>query len=737
MQKIILVVDGMTCSACSNGLEKYLKKQNGIVDATVNLVMGNTLVTYDETKINPKKIETYIGEAGFKSLGVWNDNSLEQDQTKETKTGIFYTILAIVLLYVAMGHMIGLPSIPILHMEKYPVYYTITLLFLTIPFLYYGYDIIKSGFQNLIHKMPNMDTLVSIGVLSSFLYSLFSTYQILKGNISYLEQLYFESAAIVIYFIKLGRYIDHKNKNKTKKAIQELVQITPKEALIKRDNKEYKVTIDEIEKGDIVICKQGEKIAVDGVIIEGVAHMDESFVTGESKHPKKTKNDPVIAGSINYDGYLEYRAERIGKDSTISEIVRLVVEATNTKPPIAALADKVSRYFVPIVIGIAIITFCVILLFDGNFSLALNTFVTILVVACPCSLGLATPLAVIMGEGICAKNGILVKKSEVLEMASKIDTVVLDKTGTITYGTPKIETVICYNQIEEKDLLQLVGSMEKKSKHPIGKAFVDYLEENGIPSKKVDHLQEISGEGIVGKIDGEEILVGNAKLLARYHIENVYQKEELKLAKQQNSIVYVAKKDKIIALIGVNDIIRDDVEKVIQKLQQQNIETIMLTGDHQETAQIIAGKIGIHHVIANVLPSKKAEVIQNLKKENHLVMMCGDGINDSPALANADIGLSIHSGNDIATSTADVILMQDHLYGILNLIAISKKTIRNIKQNLFWAFFYNSLMIPIAIGLLKPIGISINPMLASIAMTLSSLTVILNALRLKNIRFIK
>lgn len=732
MQKIILVVDGMTCSACSNGLEKYLKKQNGIEDVTVNLVMGNTLVTYDETKIDQKQIEIFIQEAGFKSLGVWNDATLEQSQTKETKKGICYTILAILLLYISMGHMIGLPAI--LNMEKYPVYYTIMLLFLTIPFLYYGFDILKSGFQNLIHRMPNMDTLVSIGVVSSFLYSLFSTYQILKGNISYLEQLYFESAAIVIYFIKLGRYIDHKNKNKTKKAIQELVQITPKEAFIKRDNKEYKVTIDEIEKGDIVICRPGEKIAVDGIILDGVAHMDESFVTGESKHPKKTKNDTVIAGSINFDGYLEYKAERIGKDSTISEIVRLVVEATNTKPPIAALADKVSSYFVPAVIGIAVFTFCSILLFDGNFSLALNTFVTILVVACPCSLGLATPLAVVMGEGICASNGILVKKSEVLEMTSKIDTVVLDKTGTITYGTPKIGKIICYNQMKENELIGLVGSIEKKSKHPIGKAFVDYLEENGIPDKTVDDLEEMSGEGIVGKIDGEEILVGNAKLLSRYHIENLHKEDELELAKQQNSIVYVAKNDKIIALIGVNDIIRTNVEEVINELHQHHIQTIMLTGDHKETAEIIANQIGIDHVIADVLPKEKAGVIQSLRKDNHFVMMCGDGINDSPALANANIGLSVSSGNDIATNTADVILMQDHLYGIVNLIDISKKTIRNIKQNLFWAFFYNSLMIPIAIGLLKPIGISINPMVASIAMTLSSLTVILNALRLRRIK---
>lgn len=736
MQKVILIVDGMTCSACSNGLEKYLNKQRGIHQATVNLVMGNALIEYDNQILTIGKIEKMVADAGFQSLGVWNEQSIEDTNQNEKSKWFFFTILMIVFLYIAMGHMIDLPVISLLDMHLNPTIYTITLFLFTLAFLYYGKDILKSGWNNLIHKTPNMDTLVSIGVTSSLLYSLYSTYQILNGNVTYIEQLYFESVGMIIYFIKLGRYIDKINKNKTKEAIQQLVQITPKEAVIIKDGKEQKVTIDEIRKGDILCCRPGEKVAVDGKITKGEAHMDEAFITGESKAVKKGVGEPVIAGSINYDGYLEYEAKRIGKDSTISEIVRLVMEATNTKAPIATLADQVSGYFVPTVMGIAFLTFLIYLCIGTPFVDSLNTFVTILVVACPCSLGLATPLAIVIAEGICAKNGILVKKSEILENAGKIDTIVLDKTGTITYGTPKIETIHLSDDIEEKELMRLTGSLESKSTHPIGKAFIDYMTEQQLQTYPVEQLEEISGHGIVGTIKSNQFLVGNAKLLNRFHIQNDYIEDEKRLTQNQNSIVYVVKNEKIIALIGINDVIRENVRQVIQQFQENKIEVIMLTGDHKDTANKVAERIGITHVIADVLPVEKASVIQNLKKENKYVMMCGDGINDSPALAHADIGVSIHSASDIASDSAGVILTHNDLYGILNLINISKQTIRNIKQNLFWAFFYNILMIPIAIGFFKPFNISMNPMFASLAMTMSSLTVILNALRLRNIRMI-
>lgn len=510
--------------------------------------------------------------------------------------------------------------------------------------------------------------------------------------------------------------------------------MTPNKATIKINGVEKQVTLDEIHKGDIVVCKPGEKIAVDGEIIEGTAHFDESFITGESKPVNKTIGNKVIAGSINYDGYIEYKAERIGKESTISEVVRLVVEASNTKAPIAKIADKVSGYFVPAVIAISILTFIIYLIMGYDFSESLIRFVTILVVACPCSLGLATPLAIVVSEGLCASNGILVKKSEILENAQKVDTIVFDKTGTLTYGKLKISEIKNYSDLEEKRLLQFVGSIEAKSTHPIGKAFENYLQENNIEKLEVEEFENIAGYGIIGKINNEEFILGNSKILNKYNIKNDYIKDEEELTKRGNSIVYVANKNKILALIGVNDVVRENVAEVIEELNKNKINTIMLTGDNKETAEKIAKEIGITEVISNVLPAEKTQIIKELKNQNKFVIMCGDGINDSPALATANIGISVNSGTDIAMDSSDVILTKNNLASILNLIKISKKTIRNIKQNLFWAFFYNCLMIPIAMGVFTNFGISINPMIASIAMIFSSITVILNALRLKNIK---
>ena len=424
MKKIILSIDGMTCSACSNGLEKYLNKQEGIINASVNLVMSNASIEYNEKKLNQIKIEEFIKKAGFKSLGEFKEINTNSNSKKEKLKFIIFTILAILLMYISMGHMISLPIIPFLDPHNFTTNYMISLLILTILFIIYGFDIIRNGYKNLIHKTPNMDTLVGIGVVTSFLYSLYNMYLVFKGNTHLVMNLYFESSSIVIYFIKLGRYIDGLSKDKTKEAIQKLVKITPNTAVIKIDGKLKEVTLDEIHKGDIVVCKSGEKVAVDGEIIEGKAHLDESFITGESKPQAKEIGSKIIAGSLNYDGYIEYKAERIGKESTVSEIVKLVVEATNTKAPIAKVADKVSGYFVPVVIATAILTFIIYLIMGQSFEIAITTFVTILVVACPCSLGLATPLAIIVSEGLCASNGILIKKSEILENAQKTDVII-------------------------------------------------------------------------------------------------------------------------------------------------------------------------------------------------------------------------------------------------------------------------------------------------------------------------
>ena len=672
MKKIILSIDGMTCSACSNGLEKYLNKQDGISSAVVNLVMANASIEYDEKKIDQEKIEEFVKQAGFKSLGEFKEIKIENKSKKEKAEFIMFSILAIVLMYISMGHMVNLPVIKFLDPHNNPVNYMVVLLILTICFIIYGFDILKNGYKNLIHKTPNMDTLVSMGVIASLGYSLYNMYVVFLGNHHEVMNLYFESAAIIIYFIKLGRYIEGISQNKTKEAIQKLVKITPNTAVIKKDGLERTVTLDEIQKGDVVITKAGEKIAVDGKVIQGTAHLDEAFITGESKPVTKKIGDKVLAGSLNYDGYIEYEAEKIGKESTVSEIVRLVVEATNTKAPIAKLADKVAGYFVPVVIVIAIITFFIYLILGQSFGESLTTFITILVVACPCSLGLATPLAVVISEGVCATSGILIKKSEILENAQKINTIVFDKTGTLTYGKLKISEIINYSNLEEIELLQLVGSIENNVTHPIGKAFTRYLEENKINLLKVDNFQNIAGMGVTGEINNEEIILGNSKIVKNYNIQNNHIEDEKRLQEAGNSIVYVIKNKEIIAIIGVNDIVRQNCKEVIDELSKKKIQTIMLTGDNKQTAEKIAKEIGITKVISEVLPKEKTKVIQELKKENKFVMMCGDGINDSPALATSDIGVSVNEGSDIAMDSSDVILTKNDLSSIVKLINISK-----------------------------------------------------------------
>ena len=722
MKRIILSISGMTCSACSSGLEKYLNKQEGILDATVNLVMQTASITYEDN-LTIEDLNKYVKEAGFESNGIY-DETLELTKNKSQKRNlILFTIISIVLMYITMGHMINLPSI--IDQTKNPIIYSLIQFLITIIYLIYGKDILISGYKNIKHKTPNMDTLVSIGVISSFLYSIYNTILIILGNTNLVHNLYYESSCIVIYFIKLGRYIDSKSKDKTKEAIKGLVSITPNKAIKLIDNKEIEITLDEINKGDILICKPGMKIAVDGIITKGTTHTDESFITGESNPVKKEKDDNVIAGSINYDGYIEYKAINIGRESTISNIVKLVVEATNTKAPIAKIADKVSNYFVPIIIIIAIISFIVTLIITHSFNDSINTFVSILVVACPCALGLATPLAIVVGEGLCAKQGILVKTSETLETANKIDTIIFDKTGTLTEGKLSISNIINNSNYNEKDLLNIVCSIESLSSHPISNAFKDYTN-----NLEVTNFKNISGYGIKGTINKKDYILCNSKYLDKLNIKNNYLKDENNLSNQANSIIYVIEDNTIISLIGVKDIIRKEAQETINKLYKLNKNVIMLTGDNENTAKVIAKELGIKEIISNVIPSKKSEVIKNLKKEGKLVMMIGDGINDAPSLANATIGVSLSSATDIASDSSSVLLLNDNLLRIIDLITISKKTITIIKQNLFWAFFYNICMIPIAIGILKPFDIVLNPMIASLAMMLSSITVILNTLRL-------
>ena len=731
MKKVLLKIDGMTCTACSSGLEKYLNKQKGIKQATVNLIMNNASIEYDDNILKLEDVEKFIEKAGFLSLGIDRFEKEEKKKNNGKIKLIGITIISIIILYISMSHMIGLPEISFLDMMKYPINYAISLLILTTIIMFFGIDILKNGYKNLIHKTPNMDTLVMIGVFASYIYSFYGTMQILKNNTMYVEKLYYESAAIVIFFIKLGKYIENKNKDKTKEAIQNLMTITPNKATIIRDGVEISVTIDEINKGDIIICKPGEKIAVDGEIIGGKTHINESFITGESTPVNKEINSKVIAGSINYDGTIKYKAEKIGKESTVSEIVRLVVEATNTKAPIAKIADKISGYFVPVVITIAIIAFIIWMVISKDITFAINIFVSILVVACPCSLGLATPLAIVIASGKASQNGILVKTSEALENAHKVKTICFDKTGTLTKGNLSISNIYNYSQISEQEIVKIVASIENKSEHPIARAIVNEANEKKIKLEEVKEFKAIPGYGVQGVIQNDDIyFIGNEKLMNEKNIKIENRVDVDNLLNEGNSILFVALNNNMIALIGVKDVLKENVSEVIEKMKQRNIDIVMLTGDNEKTAKAVASQVGINQVVSNVTPKEKAEKIKELKK-NGIVIMCGDGINDSVSLVTADIGVSISSGTDIAMNSAQVVIMNDNLNKINTLIEISEKTIKNIKQNLFWAFFYNICMIPIACGILEPLNIIMNPMIAAFAMTISSLTVVGNALRLK------
>ena len=554
MKKVILNIEGMTCSACSNGLEKFLSKQDGIISVSVNLVMATALIEYDE-KLTVKDLNRFVKEAGFKSLG----EKKEKNNNANFVILIVFSILGIILMYISMGQMFNLPIPNILNIVQNPKIYAISLMLLSLLFIFYGFDIIKNGFKNIVHKMPNMDSLVGVGVIVNFVYSLWNTVQVFMGNTNLVHHLYFESSAIIILFVKVGRFIDKKNKDKAVDTIKNLVTITPKKGTILKDNKEIEVNINEIEKGDIVVSKPGEKIAVDGTIINGKTHTDESFITGESKPVSKSIGDNVIAGSVNYDGYIKYKAERIGKDSSISNIVTMVVEATNTKAPIARVADKISGYFVPTIFIISLVAFVLNLVLTTDINEAILALVSVLVVACPCALGLATPLAMVVAIGNCSKNGILVKSSEILEATNKIDTIVFDKTGTLTTGKMTI-----VDGVYSKENLKILKSLEKNSNHPLAKSI--YNDEKDIFS--VEEFKEEPGLGVKGKINGIQYFAGNYKYVEKMQVENKLKVEEEKIISKGESIVYLFNKKETLLIIGLADTIKKDVVKTVNELKK-------------------------------------------------------------------------------------------------------------------------------------------------------------------------
>ena len=716
MKNIVLSVGGMTCAGCSAGLEKYLLKQNGINEANVNLVLASVKIDYDENIVDVNKLNKFIDEAGFKSYGEeYNKNKRKPEKI----ILILFGLLTIILMYISMGHMIKLPIPDIFNMEINPIIYSSILAGITFLYFIYGFDIIKNGVKNLINKMPNMDSLIMIGVIVNYLYSLFNMILVFKGNMSGIHHLYFEASAMTILFVKIGRFIDKNNRIKATDAIKGLVSITPEKATKLIDGNKEVVSISEISKGDIIICKPGEKIAVDGIVKNGRTNINESLITGESMPVHKEVGDEVIAGSINYNGYIEYEAVRIGRESNISNIIKMVVEATNTKTKTQRFADKVSGVFVPIIFIIAILASILNLIIIKDFSIAINVLVTVLVVACPCALGIATPLAMVVSIGKLSRDGILIKSSETLEIIKKIKNVVFDKTGTITNGKFKIID----KNINNEDML-ILQSIESNSKHPIAESICEYSE---FEKLEVNNFREIEGYGIQGNIKGITYYVGSSKFVKEQCVNNPYINDEEELLKKGCTIVYLFTKEGVCGIVGLADTVKDGVKDLINDLKKMNKNIYMLTGDNESSAKIIADEIGIENVISNLTPKEKLDYIKDMNKDDNLVMMIGDGINDSPSLKSAAIGVSVEGGSDISADSSDVILMNSNMEIISLLFKSGNKTFRIIKQNWFWAIFYNVLMIVIATGLLP---IHINPMIASFAMMMSSLMVVFNSLRL-------
>lgn len=716
MKNVILNVGGMTCSGCAAGLEKYLNKQDGIVSASVNLVLATVKIEYDENLLDVNKLNKFIGEAGFTSYGEeYNKNK----RKPERLVLLIYTVLTILLMYISMGNMFKITMPNIINMHFNPIIYSISLAAITFLYFIYGFDIIKTGIKNLVHKMPNMDSLIMIGVIVNYLYSLFNMILVFKGDMNGLHHLYFEASAMTILFVKIGRFIDKNNRIKATDAVRGLVSVTPKKAVKLVNGEEKTVTINEISKGDIIVCRPGEKIAVDGIVRKGRTNINEALITGESKPVHKEIGNEVIAGSINCNGYIEYEAVRIGRETNISNIVKMVVEATNSKTEIQKFVDKVSGIFVPVIFILAVLASILNFVIIRDISIAVNVFVTVLVVACPCALGIATPLAMVVSIGKLSKNGIFIKSSESLEILKDIKNVVFDKTGTLTNG----KFSIVEKNISDENML-ILQSIEFNSKHPIAQSICEFSNFNKI---EVTNFREIEGYGLQADIGNTTYYVGSSKFVKEQCINNIYENDEERFLSKGYTIVYLFNNDGVLGIVGLADTVKDGVKDLIQELKNMNKNIYMLTGDNEASAKIIANEIGIDNVESNLTPKQKLVYVSNMNDDTNSVMMVGDGINDSPSLKSAAIGVSVEGGSDISADSSDIILMNSNIGIISLLLKVGKKTNRIIKQNLFWAVFYNCLMIVIATGLLP---IHINPMIASMAMMMSSLMVVFNSLRL-------
>lgn len=764
-------VTGMTCSACSSHVEKSVSKLTGVENVSVNLLTNSMQVEFDENKLDTAGIIKAVEDAGYgaavkdghaksgtKTSGQSDSqensglSAVEQNVKNMKKRLIVSLIFWIPLMYVSMGHMIyqwlNIPMPPFtmnfLHGNENAITYAFTQFLLLLPILIANQKYFKNGFKTLWHRSPNMDSLIAIGAGAAILYGFFAIYRIGyamgHGDImvvhQYAHDLYFESAGTILTLITIGKYLETKSKGKTSEAITKLLNLAPKTVTVVRDGVEQVVDAADVGKGEIFLVKPGESVAVDGIVLEGKSSFDESAITGESIPVPKQEGDAIVSASMNKSGLIRAKATKVGEDTTIAQIIRLVEEASSSKAPIAKMADKIAGVFVPTVITIALITGVIWLISGATFEFAMSTAIAVLVISCPCALGLATPVAIMVGTGKGAENGILIKSGDALETAHQIDTVVLDKTGTITQGKPVVTDIICAagKSADKTQLLQIAGSLEKGSEHPLAEAIVNYCVTNNISLEKVTDFNALFGKGIEGTVSGTHYYAGNEKMMEEKGISlSAEQKNQIReLAKQGRTPLLFADENQFLGIVAVADVVKPTSKEAVQKFRDYGIHVIMLTGDNEVTAQAIKEQVGIDEVIAGVLPTQKEEKISALKQAGHKVAMIGDGVNDAPALASADVGIAIGAGTDVAIESADIVLMKNDLLDAVGAVKLSRAVIRNIKENLFWAFFYNSIGIPLAAGVLYPLfQIKLNPMFGAAAMSLSSVCVVSNALRLR------
>lgn len=731
-------VTGMTCAACSAHVEKAVSRLSGVQSAPVNLMLGSMTVTYDEKAVTEGDIIAAVKAAGYGAspASQTDQGQLRRDQDaalrRRKKHLIWSVVFLVPLFYLSMGHMMGLPLPQVLH--THPLLLACLQLALVIPILILNRNYFTVGFSRLVKLSPNMDSLVAVGAAAGLVYSLIEMGLLAAGQVSGMPDLYFESAGMILTLVTVGKYLEERSRGKTTGAISALLALAPESAVVRRQGQELTIPTEEIVAGDTVIVRQGGRIPVDGVITDGHAAVDESAITGESLPVEKVPGDAVTSATVTSSGYLELRATRVGGDTTLSQIIRLMEEAASSKAPISRLADRISGIFVPAVMAISL-TAALLWAFVGGMDVrfCLSIAIAVLVISCPCALGLATPVAIMVGTGQAAQQGILIKSAESLELLHKVQTVVLDKTGTVTMGQPRVTDILCAPGVTEEELLCVAASAEKPSEHPLAHAIVEESQARHIPLCPVSGFRSVPGGGIQATLSGEAVLAGNAGYLAQNGVSLAAMEADAhRLAEDGKTPLFFAESGRLLGCVAVADVVKPDSAKAIAALRRMGRRVVLLTGDNQRTANAIARQIGVDQVIAQVLPQDKAKCVAQLQQQGQRVAMVGDGVNDAPALAQADVGLAIGAGTDIAIESADVVLMKSSLLDIPAAMDLSRAVLRNIKQNLFWAFFYNSIGIPVAAGVLYPaLHLTLNPMLAAAAMSLSSVCVVSNALRLR------